>query len=113
MSDQHHIGKDVNAVEFARQVDESGAIWFDKVPLGHVIRFTTKHSMYEYDPAAQRIRGGYVGNEWVDGEIAGASFGGSMLAPGRLILGALAEMYPHGKMVTTSPLLTLEVVPHD
>jgi hypothetical protein len=111
MSPQHHIGQDVKAVEFGQQVDESGAVWFDKVPAGHLIRFSTKHSLYEYDPHAKRIRGGFVGNDWVDGEIAGATFGGSMLAPDRLIPGALAEMYPNGQMVTTSPLLTLEVVP--
>ena len=106
---QHHIGQDVRAVEFARQVDESGTVWFRDVPEGSTVLFTTKNSIYQYDPHGKRIRGGVYGNEWRQGTVAGSTFGGSMLAIDRLIPGALAEMYAP-TMMTTSPLLSVEVV---
>lgn len=106
---QHHIGQDVMAVEFSRQVDESGTVWFKDVPPGHVVRFATRNSLYDYDPHAGRIRGGALGNEWVDGTVAGSTFGGSMLAIDRLIPGALAEIYAP-TMMTTSPLQSVVLV---
>ena len=109
MSPQHHIGKAVKAVEFAKQVDESGTVWFKDVPAGHVVRFATKHSLYDFDPHAKRMRGGVLGNEWVDGTVAGSTFGGSMLAMDRLIPGALAEFYAP-TMYTTSPIASVVVV---
>lgn len=110
MSEQHHVGYAVDAVAFVNQLDTSEEVRFASLPIGSIVKFTTRNNTYEYDIENERVRGGVIGDEWVMGHVAGSTFGGSMLAVGRLIPGALAEIVVAGRTTyTTSPIGTVEV----
>lgn len=108
---QHHIGQSVDAVKFSNQVDTSEEVRFDDLPLGVTVRIATKNSLYEYNIEQEAVRGGVLGGEWVHGFVEGSTFGGSMIAVGRLIPGSLAEIRVPGQgTFTTSPIAAIEVV---
>lgn len=105
----NHIGKTVDAVKFAEQLDRS-----EEFAIRGRFRVTTlSGSVYTVDDDAKTIQKNEGPPVVYPGRVAGTTFGGSMLMPGRLLPGGLMEFVlyePSPRRCTSSPIVTVEEI---
>lgn len=96
---QEHSGFAVVAEDFLSQLDRSSEFL---IPETGLLTIKTKNSLYQFDLGSQLGRGGYLGEDWVDAIPSGATFGGSMIMLGRVLIGSFLEFNTKNGRVTTS-----------